>query len=561
MSYKYGTSGELKESAAKSAFIGATVPVYVGVAPINLVRGYADANILNNPVKILNYTNAQNTLGYSSDWGKYTLCEAMEAHFNNKGGNIGPVYMINVLDPDLHRTTATFENTVSLTFADNKAVIKNAGMIDLETLAIDSLVLDTDYTVAKEGADLVITDKKGDALKTVSASYTATGILKSLTTTNGRVDFLSDTVILDSVSVFDETGAALVEDVDYTLSYNFTTNSVIIAGADLPKNIVVTYAEVDASKITKDDIIGANVDGVYTGIQAVRLVYQNHNVISSYIGCPGYSHIVEVYNAMVNIMTKLNGHWDGVVFSDIPTVDEVADAPETIAKAIEWKKTNSYTDERAMPPFWPKAINSAGQVFHGSVLAMVEQMRVDLSHDNVPMETYGNKPVNITGLYFGKNSKAKAFDKQDANELTAAGISTFIYWGGNWVLWGDHTAAYEYGKDIDPRAIFGVSMRMLFYITNGFQKRHSPKIDKPMTVRLKDQILNEEQEELDALKDRGALLGNPSIIFLESENSTEEMINGYFRFDYNDTTPTPPAKSLSAYVAYSDAGFDAYFAE
>ena len=557
MSYKYGAYGELKESVAKSAATGDTIPVYVGVAPINLVRGYADAKILNNPVKILNYINAQNNLGYSSEWEKYTLCEAMEAHFNNKGGNIGPVYMINVLDPDTHRTTATFEHTVSLTFADKKAVIHNAGMINVETIAIDSLVLDTDYTVEKVGTDLIITDKKGSLTK-VSASYTAVGTLKSLTTTNGRIDFLSDTIILDSVSVFGTDGAALVEDVDYSLDYNFTTNSVIISGANLPKNIVVTFAEVDPAKITATDIIGASIEGVYTGIQAVRLVYQNYNVVTSYIGCPGFSHNVAVYNAMVNIMTKLNGHWDGVVFADIPTVDEDASAPETIAAAKEWKKTNSYTDERALV-FWPKVQNSAGQVFHGSVLGMVEQMRIDATHDNVPMETCGNKPVSIIGLYFGKNSKAKAFDKQDASELTAAGIYTFIYWGGNWVIWGDHTAAYEYGKDIDPRAIFAVNIRMLFHITNGFQRRNSPKVDKPMTIRLKDQILNEEQEQLDALKDMGALLGNPSIIFLESENSTENMINGQFRFDHIDTTPTPPAKSLSAYVAYSDAGFDAYF--
>ena len=238
MSYKYGAYGELKESVAKSAATGDTIPVYVGVAPINLVRGYADAKILNNPVKILNYINAQNNLGYSSEWEKYTLCEAMEAHFNNKGGNIGPVYMINVLDPDTHRTTATFEHTVSLTFADKKAVIHNAGMINVETIAIDSLVLDTDYTVEKVGTDLIITDKKGSLTK-VSASYTAVGTLKSLTTTNGRIDFLSDTIILDSVSVFGTDGAALVEDVDYSLDYNFTTNSVIISGANLPKNIVL----------------------------------------------------------------------------------------------------------------------------------------------------------------------------------------------------------------------------------------------------------------------------------------------------------------------------------
>ena len=45
-----------------------------------------------------------------------------------------------------------------------------------------------------------------------------------------------------------------------------------------------------------------------------------------------------------------------------------------------------------------------------------------------------------------------------------------VAWGGEWVLWGDHTAAYTYGADVDPRAIFDVSMRMLMHITNDFQR-------------------------------------------------------------------------------------------
>ena len=106
-------------------------------------------------------------------------------------------------------------------------------------------------------------------------------------------------------------------------------------------------------------------------------------------------------------------------------------------------------------------------------------------------------------------------------------------WGGEWVLWGDHTAAYTYGADVDPRAIFDVSMRMLMHITNDFQREWSPEIDDPM-------------------------LGSPVILFLESENSTTDVMNGDFRWDIA-VTPTPPLKSASVYVAYTDAGFSVYY--
>lgn len=195
---------------------------------------------------------------------------------------------------------------------------------------------------------------------------------------------------------------------------------------------------------------------------------------------------------------------------------------------------------------------------HLSTLAVVELMRADFSHNSVPMETCGNKAIPVIKQYFGANAKNRGFDQQSGKELTQNGISTAVAWGGEWVLWGDHTAAYTYGADVDPRAIFDVSMRMLMHITNDFQREWSPEIDEPMTRALKDRIINREQEKLDGYVSMGALLGSPVILFLESENSTTDVMNGDFRWDIA-VTPTPPLKSASVYVAYTDAGFSVYY--
>ena len=58
----------------------------------------------------------------------------------------------------------------------------------------------------------------------------------------------------------------------------------------------------------------------------------------------------------------------------------------------------------------------------------------------------------------------------------------------------------------------------------------------------------------------GALIGDPTVLFLESENSTTDMMNGDFRWDIA-ATPTPPLKSATVYVSYTDAGFSAYFSD
>lgn len=69
-----------------------------------------------------------------------------------------------------------------------------------------------------------------------------------------------------------------------------------------------------------------------------------------------------------------------------------------------------------------------------------------------------------------------------------------------------------------------------------------------------------EQGELDALKGVGALIGDPEIIFLESENPTSNMVNGDFMFHIM-ATPTPPMKSATAKVTYTDEGFSSFFGE
>lgn len=489
--YLYGAYGQLGTTIAQSAVQAGTTPVYVGTAPINLVRDYADVKGINAPLKLNNFVDAQRKLGISADWAKFTLCEVMTAHFNNPIGNIGPIYVINVLDPDVHKS--------------------------------------------------------------------ATQTTKSLTFVNGRAEFVSDTIILDTFAISEK-----AEGVDYNLDYNYTKNTVVITSADASKPLTgalnVTYYDIDTAKITADTIIGGvTANGVYSGLGALKLLYQEQYQVCNLLAAPGWSHEPKVYNALISAAQKINGHWDAYVCADIPLVDTEDEAVDTIQKAIDWKKANGYTNERSKV-CWPQTIDNAGQVFHLSTLAMVEFMRADFSHDSVPMETCGNKEIQGIKQYFGATSKNGGFDQQDANDLTSNGIMTLIAWGGSWVLWGDHTAAYTYGADVDPRAIFDVNIRMLFHITNSFQREWSPQIDKPMTMQLRDRILNREQEKLDALVARGALIGEPTVLFLESENSTTDMMNGDFRWDIA-ATPTPPLKSATVYVAYTDAGFSAYFSD
>ena len=482
-SYQHGAFALLGDSVAQSAIQAGTVPVYIGLAPVNLIKNYAENEIINLPVKLSNFLNAQKTVGYSKDWSNFGLCEAIGAHFDNKLGNIGPIYVVNVLDPDKHRKSEATQFNVSFT--------------------------------------------------------------------NGVAEFVSDTVILDTIVLEEK-----VQDVDFTVSYNFTSGKVIltsIATTPIDGQVSGSYFEVDPSAVTEDDIIGAEVDGVYTGLQAVSLLYTKENQVANLISCLGFGTNKKVYNALATFCNGINGHWQAFFVADIPVKDG-ENAIDTFVKARNWRDTNGYDSERS-EIFWPMAYDNATErVYHASTLAVVESLRIDQENDSIPMESCSNKEIPVTKQYFGEGSKNQGFDQVTANsELNAYGISTIVYWGGSWVLWGGHTAKYKFGKDIDVRAIDSHYMRMLFHCMNGFQRRQASKIDKPFNLQMRDSILNEEQEILDGYIAIGALLPGSKIMFLASENSTSDMINGDFKFDL-PITVTPRAKSLTGTVYYTDAG-------
>lgn len=486
--YKHGTYGEYADSIGAAPARSDTVAVYVGTAPVNLVPGYAEKGLVNKPISISTYEGALGSLGYSSDWENFTLCEAIKAHFNNTLGNAAPVIFINVLDPAVHK--AAEQETTSLSFVNGSAVID------------------------------------------------------------------SDKIILDSITVADKTKGT-----DYDVTYNYTKGQAVISSigsTPLSGSLSVTYDEIDTSAIDSDDIIGGVTSaGVYTGLGCVDLIYQTYNLIPSILAAPGWSEDPDVYAAMLVKASKINGHWDAFVVADIPLND--TSTVNTIALAKTWQSTNGYTNANSKV-CWPQVKSATGEIYHLSTLCTWQMMLTDASHDGVPMETPSNKELPVVSQYFGSASTNAGFDQTQGNELNAAGITTAVFWGGRWVLWGPHTAAYSFGMTDDAKNIFDNNVRMMMYVSNSFQREHALTIDKPMTRALADTIRNREQQKADALAAVGAFIGAPTVEFREAENSTDELVEGNFVWSFAGT-PTPPFKSGTIKVAYTSAGFETFYEE
>ena len=119
MAYLHGAYGEIGESKVASVTQADVVAAYIGTAPVNLIRGYADKDLVNMPVKVTNMSEVQSLVGYSDDWETFTLGSAFAEHFDNTVGNVGPIYIVNVLDPAVHKSAQ--KTTKALTFTDGKA--------------------------------------------------------------------------------------------------------------------------------------------------------------------------------------------------------------------------------------------------------------------------------------------------------------------------------------------------------------------------------------------------------------------------------------------------------
>lgn len=146
MSYQHGVYAyEIPTSIAPPVKTTAGLTVVVGTAPVNLT----DPNNVNKAVLAYTYSEAVQKMGYSSNFEKYTICEAISSHFSLF--NVAPIVFINVLDKNTHKKseTALLE------------VVKGEAILQVDGVLTDSLVVkseDGQTTYGKDGVELEFDD-------------------------------------------------------------------------------------------------------------------------------------------------------------------------------------------------------------------------------------------------------------------------------------------------------------------------------------------------------------------------------------------------------------------
>jgi hypothetical protein len=146
-----------------------------------------------------------------------------------------------------------------------------------------------------------------------------------------------------------------------------------------------------------------------------------------------------------------------------------------------------------------------------------------------------------------------------ATQLSADGICSYInYGGGNWHTWGDHTSAFSAGSVDDERARYDSNLRMLIMLTNRFQLKYRFSIDDPMTLTMRNDVIQEENDYLAYIKSIGAIIGDATCSFKADDNPVDNIALGQFVWSI-ESTITPPLKHAQLNVAYSQAGLSVYY--
>ncbi len=264
MGYQHGIiSSEKATSVAKPTVIDSAIGVVVGTAPINLIKNPYKA--VNTPILLSGYNDAIEKVGFSYDFKQYTICQSIYVRF--KKFFMSPLVVINVLDPEVHKTEV---DPVNYTIANGKVELNKQGIL-LDKIEIKSDDGNTTY-VANDDYIASFTEA-GTVLITIAPDGVISG-------TNIKIGYTK----IDPSKV---------------------TYADIIGGYD-----VATRKR--------------------SGIECVNMVHPLLSILPCQLLAPGWSHIPAVAAALIGKTRLVNGLFNPIAITDIDTslVTDIESAEE-----------------------------------------------------------------------------------------------------------------------------------------------------------------------------------------------------------------------------------------
>lgn len=602
--YKHGVYAELGASEITPADESDSVVVAVVTAPVNLS---ADPQV-NTPIKIASMKDAVK-FGYSTseDFSSNKMIDAAL-----KINQIAPIYLINVLDPEVHKGET---KTVTLQFYKDTALLQDDKAI-VSSFKLEDRTEGVDYKVQIDNGDiyfsLIEPKKAGGNQEIVIRPKVADVHAKSGITLENYELKLAEGAELDpslihgdsyyaGVQFLKPEGAVSVDvyrdgepyhlgikldqefsdedsvfEGEYTIylrvadvdggrtemgTYDYSFEWTMADGSTTTTNAVIN--RVPAKQVNGNGTLTVTYETVDpTKVTKTEIIGTADEKFGSFTGLQSINVLIQKYGLTPNNISLYCPYFgeDPEVYQALLDVTPLnghyycyvyTDIPlenNVIPAAINWKLDNQ--DSEFSSTHWPYVIAKDKKAYPLGMIAMTAQLALDATNDDIPFESISNKDVPIISQYFGEDSKNYGFDQHTGNALNEQGIITNVFYGGRQTVWGTETANVKDGEPDDARGMYTTAIRMQMYLVNDFQNRFASKIDKPLSRSLIQEILSEERIFLDTLEATGAIYG-VEFGFHETKNTSETAMNGHFYFKMADS-PAIPVPYLHSEVSYSD---------
>lgn len=575
------------------------VPYVVGAAPVFSASKPSKTGV---PVLCTSWDEAVEKLGFSYDWKKYPLCEFMYSHFKLYGcqpvifcnvldaAKHKEVLAARDYTVEDHRVRLPF-TAIAESIRIEKAVedyAKAGIVVDAETAkavlsrggtptesceaytfyqeADASVFMGSDhlFTVEAGGKVYSIRCKKSkmdvnrkrvyfslgtgiqidyvDGVRTENNAAPAldlshyTGDVKvsfySCTIDEERDDaYPTDLSLIDEYTVKLEKGHGpeyFVQDVDYMVDYDADENasfvSLLSSGDAYDKTTLRISGELVKPEVSVTDIVA--------GLDAIDACLSKAGIIPDLICAPGWSHNTVVAALMA---TKAEAGINGL-FRAKALID--CDSGETgvreYTELLEYKNRNNFVDENQIL-CWPM-VKLGDYMFHMSTQLAGLMAQVDSGNGGVPFESPSNKNFQMDCCCLEDGTEVDLTFDQTVVMAGYGVVTALNFMSMGWTARNNYTACYPANTDVKDQFI-PVS-RMFDFVGNTLIRTFWSKLDKPMRLRLLDNIQDTVNIWLNGLVSQEYLLG-ARVELKGSENPLTNLLSGIISFHIYITPPVP----------------------
>lgn len=333
-----------------------------------------------------------------------------------------------------------------------------------------------------------------------------------------------------TIQVSTEAGFSTVleRDSDYSVFYDEGGTACLVELLESGEHYDESQLYIKYSTVKPDGVEQADI---VEGLGVIDACMSTVGLIPDLICAPGWSQDSVVAAVMATKAAGINGLFRAKALIDF---DCGADGVREYSELPAAKSQGNLVDENQIL-CWPM-VRLGDYIFHMSTHLAGLMAQVDTGNGGVPYESPSNKNFQMDGCCLEDGTEVSLTFEQ-TNLIAGYGIVTALnFMSMGWTARNNYTACYPGNTDVKDQFI-PVS-RMFDFVANTLIRTFWSKLDKPMNLRLLDNIQDTCNIWLNGLVSQEYLLG-ARVELIASENPVTSLLAGIISFHIYLTPPVP----------------------